>query len=469
MAAVQPLDEFPTNMPGQQCETSKAPPVAKQLTFRGSTLASAVAAAAHGVIDGALTAHNMPDWFTGSQAYSQKKMPSTWYRNSLLLFHVLPVATLSALWGLTVHLFRKYEVFVHTFDHIMFHPYAAQVFGIVIGWLIIMRLNQSVSRWDGGMNSVALMSTKLGDAQLTLMSFIEAERTVEGSPPLSEEQEKKLQKAEEKLVHLFSLLHACAMVSLSQAGGECYGTLSDKGKEIFRLFRPVKITTEPLHNTLTELETLDEQTVYKHKNGWPTQLVILGDITPEERAKLSASRAQVDLVCGWVLLFVSQLIRNGVVKIPPPCYTRVYQEISNGMLGYSQAARIANVPFPEVITRCCYIGVLAIIIVIPVVIEKFTQSIVMTPLITLITIFMFLVIHCIAIQLESPFGEDFVDLPLLEIHSAFNSNLLVFGEIKMKPDPEVMARQPKFMRKGTQLVLDPGTTIPKSPRGGLSP
>jgi predicted membrane chloride channel (bestrophin family) len=139
------------------------------------------------------------------------------------------------------------------------------------------------------------------------------------------------------------------------------------------------------------------------------------------------------------------------------------------MLGYSQAARIANVPFPEVITRCCYIGVLAIIIVIPVVIEKFTQSIVMTPLITLITIFMFLVIHCIAIQLESPFGEDFVDLPLLEIHSAFNSNLLVFGEIKMKPDPEVMARQPKFMRKGTQLVLDPGTTIPKSPRGGLSP
>ena len=33
----------------------------------------------------------------------------------------------------------------------------------------------------------------------------------------------------------------------------------------------VKITTEPLHNTLTELETLDEQTVYKHKNGWPTQ------------------------------------------------------------------------------------------------------------------------------------------------------------------------------------------------------
>ena len=36
------------------------------------------------------------------------------------------------------------------------------------------------------------------------------------------------------------------------------------------------------------------------------------------------------------------------VSVPSPIFSRIYQELSNGMLGYSQAARIAMVPFPDV-------------------------------------------------------------------------------------------------------------------------
>ena len=78
------------------------------------------------------------------------------------------------------------------------------------------------------------------------------------------------------------------------------------------------------------------------------------------------------------------------------------------MVGYNQAARIAMVPFPDVLTRIAYLSLIIIVVVVPVVIERFTMSPVMTPMLTLFAVFLFLSIHCISIQLESPYGEDYV-------------------------------------------------------------
>jgi len=91
------------------------------------------------------------------------------------------------------------------------------------------------------------------------------------------------------------------------------------------------------------------------------------------------------------------------------------------------------VPFPDVLTRIAYLSLIIIVVVVPVVIERFTMSPVMTPMLTLFAVFLFLSIHCISIQLESPYGEDYVDLPLLEMHMAFNNSLLVFGELGPNP------------------------------------
>ena len=73
------------------------------------------------------------------------------------------------------------------------------------------------------------------------------------------------------------------------------------------------------------------------------------------------------------------------------------------------------------------IGMLTII---PFIIEQFSQSYVLTPVLTFFVTFGFLMIHCVAIQLEAPFGEDASDLPLLEMHTSFNSSMLVFAAIE---------------------------------------
>ena len=66
-----------------------------------------------------------------------------------------------------------------------------------------------------------------------------------------------------------------------------------------------------------------------------------------------------------------------------------------------------------------------IITVVPVLTEKFTESVVFTGLLSFGIVFGMLMIHVIAVELEMPYGEDHTDLPLLEMHTAFNRGLLL--------------------------------------------
>merc|ERR1719440_1543561 len=123
-------------------------------------------------------------WFTGSQYVGPQKRTGFWYRNQLFI-QSMPVALISALLSLIVGILRRTVEIPELFDNLIDHQYAAQVFGVVVGYLVVMRVTASLSRWDNGMEGCALMSAKWSDAQGTFLSFCHAERTC-GSP-LSQE------------------------------------------------------------------------------------------------------------------------------------------------------------------------------------------------------------------------------------------------------------------------------------------
>merc|ERR1719375_2125885 len=78
----------------------------------------------------------------------------------------------------------------------------------------------------------------------------------------------------------------------------------------------------------------------------------------------------------------------------------------------------------------------------PVYMSQFTKSYVITPILTFFVTFGFLMIHCVSIQLEAPFGEDDSDLPLLEMHAAFNDSLLAFAYVdEVEAEVEALAAQ----------------------------
>jgi hypothetical protein len=282
-----------------------------------------------------------------------------------------------------------------------------------------------------------MMGSKWSEAQAVLASFLHSD-AVKADP----EKQKLLIEVEKEAVHLFSLLHAIALTSLSQTSGQVYGRISPEGAQHFRSFRSVPRTTllADLQNVIDGAEDL---MAFGDRSHWPSRLVIVGEVTEKEALALSKTRRQVDIAYSWVLDLVTRVVNDKLVTIPPPIYGRVYAELSAGNNAYCQAECIASITFPDVLTRTAFFNILSVIIVIPIIIERFTASLILTPVLTFLSVFGFLMVHGIAIQLEAPFGEDYIDVPLLEMHAAYLSKLTSVADVEFGDAKETPAKDAK--------------------------
>ena len=347
------------------------------------------------------------------------------------MLKVLPIALALASLSLFAGLARKNQWLPPWALASIKHPYAAQVFGIVVGYLLIMRLNACLNRWDKGMDYLEAMEAQWSDAYAQTVTFIELE--------ISRAEEKHDQPNLELLnyskcllIHIFSLLNVLAITTLTQCTGELYGRVSKTGREnIFNVkcipwaIRDDGSGMVDFHRTLTHMKQEDANNYFANKEGWIKRVLVIGEMTEKELETLHHSSRQAHLVYHWALEFMTFLYGYGVVTMPPPIYSRCYQELSNGMLGFVHALKTASIPFPQIVTQLSYVLLLMTMVFMPFLIEKFTQSIVFTFFLTLGTEFGMLMIHVIAVELEMPYGEDFMDLPLLELHTAFNRLLLL--------------------------------------------
>merc|ERR1711924_153160 len=84
-------------------------------------------------------------------------------------------------------------------------------------------------------------------------------------------------------------------------------------------------------------------------------------------------------------------------------------------------------------------GLIIMLCMLPFVMENTVQSKVLTPLLTFIISYSFMLIHAITNLLENPFGDDHIDLPLLEVHSLYNEKLLAGEPVNndmFRPPPD---------------------------------
>jgi len=97
----------------------------------------------------------------------------------------------------------------------------------------------------------------------------------------------------------------------------------------------------------------------------------------------------------------------------------MYQQLSDGMLGFSQALKLSDVPFPfpyaqiltwMLITFCCFI---------PIYIMHFTQSTVAGPVLSFALFQGIWGLNETAKELENPFGPDVNDITLGDFHNRF--------------------------------------------------
>jgi hypothetical protein len=148
-------------------------------------------------------------------------------------------------------------------------------------------------------------------------------------------------------------------------------------------------------------------------------LAVLSMPTEDEIRNLDMAKNKVNTVFLWILQGVAQEIRVGTLDAPAPLVSRVFQELSNGMVGFNQAHKLALVPFPFPFAQLVSLLLLGLCTALPFYIDLFTRNVFWTPVLSFVLPTCFVGLNWIAIELEEPFGTDYNDVDIEERHEDF--------------------------------------------------
>jgi len=169
-------------------------------------------------------------------------------------------------------------------------------------------------------------------------------------------------------------------------------------------------------NCLAELEeiqatpTSQPKKTSTIKRAYGFNLISAEGLDPKILEEFATSPCKVETICQMFQTAIADGMHQGILKVPPPLLTRVYQELGNGVIKYHEAMKfnLAPYPFP-------YVAVADMLMFVhwmftPFMVGIWTKGAMSAFLFTFIQTFAFWSLNSIAGQLDNPFGEDITDL-----------------------------------------------------------
>jgi len=160
---------------------------------------------------------------------------------------------------------------------------------------------------------------------------------------------------------------------------------------------------------------------------WSSDLVILGCLSLDERSELNfgldpddkrcTQPDRVSLLVGWISEDINELVP--IADTPPPIMSRCYQELSNGMLGFNQATKMADIPFPFPFSQLLELLLVCFTCMIPVYAAHFTGGLISSPFLAAVVTVAFWSLSEISRELETPFADGPNQLPVIDMHERF--------------------------------------------------
>jgi len=134
---------------------------------------------------------------------------------------------------------------------------------------------------------------------------------------------------------------------------------------------------------------------------------------------------RVEVILHMIQTLVINAQQEGVISIPPPILSRVYQTLSRGFVLMLNAKKIRDTRFPFP-----YAQIISLMLVLLAVVTPFIMSVLLpyrlwSVIATFVPVFCSFGINYIAGELEMPFGDDSNDLPLAKFQEEMNSSLLM--------------------------------------------
>jgi hypothetical protein len=134
---------------------------------------------------------------------------------------------------------------------------------------------------------------------------------------------------------------------------------------------------------------------------------VVGGVSDAEIEILQAARgplAKVALCTMWLQEFISREYMAGSTgPVAPPIISRLYHFVSEGMLGYNQARKIAYIPFPFPHAQITTLFILVVVSFIPIVMLTFVNNGIFGAVLNCLTVMCFTGLHEVSRELENPF------------------------------------------------------------------
>lgn len=278
-------------------------------------------------------------------------------------------------------LLENYEVIGSEWFFILENNAAYSGFSFVVGFLLIFRTSQAYSRFWDGATKVNEMRSKWCDAFSSLVAF----SRVSKSPKAD------ILRFQHTLLRLFSLMHSLALQRLHGLHDETFD--------------------------LIDVEGLEEHTVK-----------ILEETPVTDR---------VDIVAMWIQQLMVDNLDTGILNVPAPIQSRVFQEMSNGMLAFNNTLKIATTPFPFPYAQMTTVLLLFHLMLTPLLMIEWTSGAGWAFAWSFTVVLGSWCINFIAVELEQPFGGDINDLPTHEMQQEMNEGLLVLVDPRISRLPNM--------------------------------
>lgn len=242
-------------------------------------------------------------------------------------------------------------------------------FTFVLGFILVFRTSQSYQRYWHAATAVHNMKAEWLDACGSLIAFAQTSKMGQDC----------IMRFAHSMIRLFGLMHAMALEEIAGSG-------------------------DHVRFPLLDIDGLRKE-----------DLRVL--TTP------AAQGRKVEIVCQWIKVNILMHMDEGVLNVPPPILTRVFQELGTGLVNYHDALQVVIWPFPFPYAQMSAVLIAVYMAISPIVISMGADDPVYCFVLTFISIVCMKGIDMIAIELENPFGDDPNDLPIATMHAAVNRDL----------------------------------------------
>mmetsp|Transcript_34653 Transcript_34653/g.78361 ORF Transcript_34653/g.78361 Transcript_34653/m.78361 type:complete len:499 (+) Transcript_34653:133-1629(+) len=355
---------------------------------------------------------------------------------------------ISACIGLAISQVSDLDATISDEDRFIDNPYPFQLFAYMVGFLMVFRTNFAYQRYWEALDAVQRMGAKWFDGACMSIAF-DAPGAGDASMPYlagrdHPERQRQLKDVGHshtefffQVAHLFSLLHGLALQHL-----RCDPDLTnlEAHENLHTPFVPPPVPSIIAHKSSGGLAAFSEGNVRSQLQ--LRKLKILGALAPEELVLLEENTqnsqvptlARVAMVQSWIMrrLISRQKYEpmGEMGKTSPPILSRLYQVISDGHLGFSQASKVSDTPFPFPYHNLIRIFLWMYALSVPFVINSKVLHILARFIMNFLAVWAYFALCEVGDNLEDPFlPYDPNELPLQAIQHAFNARLLSLNRV----------------------------------------